>query len=120
MSIMPETLYWITRLDSIRLVASIFCFCSVLGITMMGFMCFATEFDEDIIGPVRKLLKYFIPTAILSGLLIIFMPTTKEMLVIYGVPAAIEQSQKVIDTFGDDATEAIKGWLKKQKGEDEK
>lgn len=84
-----EELYWITRLDGIN---ALFCVLAA-GTGLVGLVMFACSIDDDsdCAQGIRKILKrYFIPIFVIGILGCIFVPRTKEALIIYGVGGTID------------------------------
>lgn len=87
-----STLYWVTRLDNIL----VFCGISLplcLVFLLFAFFCFIGVTDEDNKAFAKRLLIF---NLILSGLLVpldiatlVFLPTTKEMVVIKVLPKIV-------------------------------
>lgn len=125
MTITPATMYWFTRLDGLNVA---FAVATLLGtfaviITAIGF--FATnnsEYDNERKdhNTIKSILKWLVPTWLicLSGLL--FTPTTKEMAMIYVVPHITESQiiKQDIPELYDLGVNALKDWLKRDKGSD--
>lgn len=117
MTITPATLYWLTRLDSI-------CGLMVFLIILCAFGALATAMqwgvnepiDEEEKAPYKKWFKRESIVALICGLILTFLPTTKEMAMIYVVPH-ISESQVIkqdIPELYDLGVNALKDWLKKE------
>ena len=124
MTITPATLYWITRLDGIN---CLFGFILVIGTLALVILCIANIIancsPEDEISPViKKVTDKWIKILLFPWLLAlfgnIFVPTSKQMAMIYVVPS-ITESQVVkqdIPEVYDLGVKALKDWLKKENG----
>lgn len=83
-------LYWLTRLDAINTVFLIFEILSSISVILSLLVCLTTE---DILPPkkvIRPVFKIAVPTFAISLLLQIFVPTTKEALVIWGIGGTMD------------------------------
>lgn len=82
-------LYWITRLDAVCgiLIAVMF----VAGVAMaVGFMAWITDDNIKERARGRKILRHSLITFLVSGFMFIFIPDTKQALIIYGVGGTID------------------------------
>lgn len=86
---MIETLYWITRLDGVNVffivltvITSFAVFFGIMGRLIHG--------KQDFGKPFNLIMKYGVPTLLISILGLIFIPTTKDALMIYGVGSTLE------------------------------
>lgn len=85
-------LYWITRLDSfcnILLVISIL-FGIAIPVFIIGLLNANDNYDTEMFKTFKKALKITVPVFILSMIINIFVPTTKEAYIIYGVGGTID------------------------------
>lgn len=83
-------LYWLTRLDAINTVSLTFEILSSISVILSLLVCLTTE---DILPPkkvIRPVFKIAVPTFTISLLLQIFVPTTKEALVIWGIGGTMD------------------------------
>lgn len=122
MTITPTTMYWFTRLDRITGMCSV---TTVIGAFVLLFLIIGyygtgndTEevYSHKILGGV---LKWLIPVWLVGVIGILFIPTSKEMAMIYVVPQ-ITESQVVkqdIPELYDLGINALKDWLKKNKSD---
>lgn len=121
MTITPATLYWITRLDGINCLCAIVAVFSTLAFVIGVIMWIANlDYNDDYSEAGKKIAKV---TGIVSALALtigLFVPTSKEMAMIYVVPH-ITESQVIkqdIPEVYDLGVKALKDWLKKEnKGE---
>lgn len=94
-------LYWITRLSvvttSIEVAIILLILAAILGafayFVMLG-EAYSEEESEKLNAKAIKLLKIYIPVFAIVGLLRIFIPTTQEALVIYGIGGTIDYIQQ--------------------------
>ena len=117
--ITPWTLYWITRLDCIRDIATvIIIIATLLEILTAVTLLVNSSFDDDdddkfparMVNTIARICKGSAAAIIVSTLLMIFLPTTKEMAVIVVVPA-IANSEKV-QKESQELYDLAKGYLK--------
>lgn len=117
MTITPVTMYWITRLDSISGLMCIILFVCVLGIIITAINWGLNEPIDEEREPYKKWFKRETITAIIAALILTFIPSSKEMAIIYVVPH-IAESQIVkqdIPELYDLGVDALKDWLKQKK-----
>lgn len=119
-------IYWITRLDGINTFLIVLVALGVIALVffVIGFgtkICNKKYNDEDgddddyVIGCIMaKISKPFVIVGAVATLLHIFVPTTKEALLIYGVGGAIDcvQSNETIKKLPDRAVEALDKYWK--------
>ena len=81
-------LYWLTRLDYIQgcLSASLF----FLGFMIIVAAAFALVYDEKDAVTARKTLKWGIPSFVITMIVLCFIPSTKEAMLIYGLGGTID------------------------------
>lgn len=118
-------IYWITRLDGIHTVCNAFVVISIFTVVffLIGIATKEinkeyneeTGFDLDwAIGKsMAKVTKPFVILGVIALLTNMFVPTTKEALLIYGVGGAIDyvQSNETIKKLPDKAVEALDKYL---------
>lgn len=86
-------IYWITRLESIN---NLFMICVIISAiivvvsAMTWIMTINSPYEKDTNKTSSNILKKFSPILIISTLLFIFTPTTKEALLIWGVGGTID------------------------------
>lgn len=92
-----NTLYWITRFDSINNLALIVIIASlIVSLVFCGMSLINDDYTgEDVFNDkqkasLREKAKYFFMTFIIGVLTFVFTPTTKEALLIYGVGGTID------------------------------
>lgn len=86
---MTETLYWITRLDGLNV---FFIVSTVITsfIVIFGIMGRFIHGKQDFGKPFNRIMKYGVPTLLISIMALIFVPTTKDAIMIYGVGSTID------------------------------
>lgn len=118
-------IYWITRLDGINTFLIVLVALGVIALVffVIGFgtkICNKKYNDEDgddddyVIGCIMaKISKPFVIAGVVATLLLIFVPTTKEALLIYGVGGTIDyvQCNETIKKMPDKAVEALDKYL---------
>lgn len=129
MTITPATMYWFTRLDNIHCFCNVLCLLFGLGIVIMIVATVATAADgcyDETNPQCKRNLKFLkkiwmtVCGFLLFGILgTIFVPTSRQMAMIYVVPQ-ITESQVVkqdIPELYDLGVNALKDWLKQTKGD---
>lgn len=125
MKITAGTLYWLTRLDGIQTVCTIILAFSVAAalFSLIARIMLVTEgeTDEDVSYRTAKKINnmsfLFIGLSLLAGT---FVPTSKEMAMMYVVPH-IAESQVIkqdMPEIYDMGVKALKDWLKTKQGEE--
>ena len=110
-------LYWITVLGSLSAVGIVFLSISIV-VTVVSLIVFITTTINENEGAHKAssaMLKIFTPIFIISLLLTVFVPKTKELYIIYGVGGTIdylkqnptaqklpEKYLKLLDSWADD------------------
>lgn len=120
MAITPATMYWITRLDSIGGLMCFTLFACILGIAITAIQWVGNESIDEEQEPYKKWFKRETITAVIAALILIFVPSSKEMAMIYVVPHLAESQvvKQDIPEVYDLGVKALKDWLKKEtKGE---
>ena len=105
-------LYWITRCDGICTVAIVFLVLSAiaLSLALLGYFVGEDEKDKKI---TKKVFKISIPIFTVSMLLVVFVPTTKEALLIYGVGGTMDyvKSNPTAKKLPDKCINALDKWV---------
>ncbi len=89
------TIYWITRLDKIHFINDFICLTFIIVVVIFGIATFFLWLDgenEKAFCCLKITLILFI-IAFISCLIVIFIPTTKQMLLIKDVPAIINSKE---------------------------
>ena len=108
-------LYWITRFDPINTCATVFL---ILG-SIASFISIAlwiaghVEEDSEEIAVGKKFSKTFIPVLVVSMFIKVFVPTTQEALLIYGVGGTIDylQDNPTAQKLPDKCIQALDRWV---------
>ena len=110
--ITPSLIYWITRLDAVRQAAGTLCVLSVLAVAAGLFALFVCA-AEDVPDPFRSIWRNVARVAavalVVSGLVLVFTPTKREMAAIIVVPR-IANSETVAE-IGDGVKTLAVEWL---------
>lgn len=121
---MTETLYWITRLDGIHTFGLLIVLISVLVIAFSCFVYIASKVDcdDESTAIAVKILKLSTLTLSMSSLIAIFVPTTKEALLIYGVGNTVDyiKSKEKAQQLPDKCIDALDAWVESLKNNDKK
>lgn len=111
-----EEIYWITRLDGINVALTVFLAISgaFTVISTVGYFITKdiSEIDSAYEGWTTlwsKIFKYAAPSSLILTFLLVFTPTTKEILMIYGVGGTLDyvQSNEKIQQLPDKVVDAI-------------
>lgn len=108
-------IYWITRFDPINTCAMVFLVIS--AIVTAFFIIFAIisieEEEKEYLDLSKKLLKCSTPVFIVCLLIKIFVPTTNEALLIYGVGGTIDyvKSNPVAKQLPNKCVNALDKWV---------
>lgn len=117
MTITPATLYWITRLDGINCLCTIIAVFSTIAF-IIGFFMWITnlDFNDEYREAGKKITKATGIIATLALTIGLFVPTSKEMAMIYVVPHLAESQvvKQDIPEVYDLGVKALKDWLKKE------
>lgn len=117
-------LYWITRLDGFIGFMKLLLVLLVVSIIIMT-ICYIA-FDEDtremypkfweMYPKIKKHFKQVCISALMLIAMLIFIPTTKEAYVIYGVGSVIDYAKESPECkkIPDNAVKALKTWLEKE------
>lgn len=108
-------IYWITRFDPINNCAKVVLIISFIIIIVLIFCTFISMQikDKESLNICKKFLKYFIPVFAGALLIKIFVPTTKEALLIYGVGGTIDyvKSNPTARQLPDKCVNALDKWV---------
>lgn len=125
MTITPAMMYWLTRLDGLNVAFAVATFLGTFAVIVTAIGFFATsnsEYDNERKdhNTIKSVLKWLVPTWLICLLGLLFTPTTKEIAMIYVVPHITESQiiKKDIPELYDLGVNALKDWLKRDKGGD--
>lgn len=137
-------IYWITRLDSINTISLI---CVIVGVIISGIAAViyyaangqriyddshgyesSARENEGYANTCKGILIWSIPVSIIFSLLMIFIPTTKQGFLIYGLGGTVDyiKQNPTAKQLPDKCIKALDKWVeswsieKKKKDEDEK
>ena len=105
-------LYWLTRLEYIQNFLVIVM--SISGIALfISFMLWTMAEYSDEIRKTLVWLKCTFATLVISSLIFVFVPTTKEALLIWGVGSTIDylQENETAKQLPDKCINALKDWV---------
>lgn len=88
-----EQMYWLTRLDGINNCIVTFIVFSVVFTTVFSIMCLVNKYDtcdEELTKSSANYLKWLYPLTIVLSLVYVFIPSTKDAFLIYGVGGTID------------------------------
>lgn len=124
MTITPATMYWLTRLNGITTLFAVITFIGVFALLFLIVGYYATMAgtstnDENDHKTISGVLKWFVPIWVVALLGLLFVPNTKQMAMIYVVPALTESQviKQDIPELYDLSVNALKDWLKQTKGD---
>lgn len=106
-----KELYWITILGNISTASCIIAIITFACAIIFFAGYFLMDFDDDRKNTLTAF-KYFFATTVITGLIAIFTPSSKELLFIYGVGSAIDyvQSNEEAKQLPDKAIKALNLW----------
>ena len=85
-------IYWLTRFTTINTACVVIMIASaiIFLIALIGYLCCHEDEDKEGESFALKFIKIFCPLLIISTLGTVFVPTTKEALLIYGVGGTVD------------------------------
>lgn len=108
-------IYWITTLGNISNAGIVFFVLSliILVVSSVGVMICKSDKDESGEELAKKFLKYTISPFVISLLIAVFVPSTKQMYLIYGLGSTLDyiQSSDKAKKLPDKAVEALTRYL---------
>lgn len=123
MTLSYSLMYWFTRLDGLNSLFAIYAFFAGVALLFLTIFCIIASCDKDDPDAAtyhkifKKIINILILPWIISLLGLVFLPTSKEMAMIYVVPN-IAESQVIkqdIPEIYDLGVDALKDWLKDKK-----
>ena len=111
MMITPSTIYWITRLDAICVLAAIFAICgTLLSIGAWAFFFVAGEEDRVEAQTVARKVAMVLTTIAINGIVAsCFVPTTKEAAAMLVLPKVANSES--VQHLGDGIVDLANQWL---------
>lgn len=120
-------MYWLTRLNGITTLFAVITFVGAFALLFLIIGYYTTKAgtsinDENDHKSISSILKWFIPVWVVALLGLLFVPNSKQMAMIYVVPALTESQvvKQDIPELYDLGVNALKDWLKQTKGGDNK
>lgn len=107
-------LYWLTRFDGLNKLGLIMLFISLAFFCTMAIFFFASrEENDDGITLAKKGMKVSSPIFIIGLLMVIFIPTTEQALLIYGIGGTIDylKSNDTAKQLPDKYIKALDKWV---------
>ena len=122
MTLSYSLMYWFTRLDGLNTLFGLITVIAGIALVFLTIFCVIASYDkDDVDAPTyHKMFKKFINMLILPWIIsllgLLFVPSSKEMAMIYVVPH-ISESQVIkqdVPELYDLGINALKDWLKKE------
>lgn len=108
-------IYWITRLDAINTTFSTFLILGIAALVIFTFIALVNleDWDDNCTRFSKKYFRICCPVLFISLLGTVFIPTTKEALLIYGVGGTIDyiKSNETAKGIPDKAVKALDKFL---------
>ena len=105
MEITESTIYWITRLDGLRIAVGVF----LAALFLFGAIWLIVSFADNELDTIKKhRWKLLVPIIFLTGLLV-FIPTTKEMCAIKVIPLVV--NDETVREIPKDIADLAHEWL---------
>lgn len=110
-------IYWITRFDSINTCATVFLVLSAIATTFFIICVIIAIADDDEdkeeLNLFKKCLKFSVPILAVCILMQVFVPTTKEALLIYGVGGTVDyiKANPTAKQLPDKCVNALDKWV---------
>lgn len=114
-----DEMYWITRVDGILIFGK-----SILALSLIFIVCCSLVYitiDDELNEEKRiisKMLKVSITTILFSLLVVLFLPSKKELYLIYGLGSVVEhmRGNDKMEEIPDKAIDAIMEYLEEEEG----
>ena len=109
-------IYWITRLDNLYNFSTAVTAISIIAIVIMGIVLINTvwiEENPDAAKVTKKWIKLPILLVLCGSMCLVFLPTTKEALVILGVGGTVDyiKENETIKELPDKCVKALDAWV---------
>lgn len=108
-------IYWITRCDDISFFFGLISIiCGILSGLALFFLVVGLGGDNDtIFHHCINFLKFSIPSCLLTMAINVFVPTTKDAMLIFGVGGTIDyiKSNETINQLPDKCVNALEAWV---------
>lgn len=108
--------YWLTRLDGIRVIMDVMLIIGAIASVVFAVAYFIESLEKDeeyVSNKPGKMLKIFIPIFLLSAVARVFIPSTNEALMIWGVGGTIDyiKGNEKIKQIPDKCIDALDMWV---------
>lgn len=108
-------IYWITRFSPIHTICIVIMIASVIisFIALIGYLACYEDDDKEGVSFSLKFIKIFCPLLIIGTLGTVFVPTTKEALLIYGVGGTVDyiKANPTAKKLPDKCINALDKWV---------
>ena len=112
-----DEMYWITRVDGLLVFGK-----SILALSLIVIVCCSLVYitiDDDLneeTSIISKMLKVSITTLLFSLLVVLFLPSKKELYLIYGLGSVVEymRGSDKMEEIPDKAIDAIMEYLEEE------
>ena len=123
-----KEIYWIQRLDGLSVLFEIMIILGIVALVVLGiavFIMWMDAYDEtdcEIIENMKRWLPHAIITLAVGTLGTIFVPTTNEALMIFGIGGTVDyiQDNEKLQQLPDKCVEALDLWVESLKEDSEK
>lgn len=105
-------IYWITRLDGLRIFFIIAVVCAIIAVVVMSAICYESYIEEDKQFHRKTITKLVIGIAC-SAMALVFLPTSNEALMIWGVGGSIDylKANETAKQLPDKCIQALDAWV---------
>lgn len=116
-----QLIYWITRLDSIRALSKAFLVISLFAFLVCVIIYFATLGDKKPF-PIQYAMKIASIFLLISALMLVFVPSSKEAAAIYLLPKVVnnEEVQKIPNNAVKLLNAKMEEWMDDKLGTEDK
>lgn len=105
-------IYWITRLDGLRIFFIIAVVCAIIAVVVMSAICYESYIEEDKQFHRKTITKLVIGIAC-GAMALVFLPTSNEALMIWGVGGSIDylKANETAKQLPDKCIQALDAWV---------
>ena len=108
-------IYWLSRLDELLTILGIICTVSTVAALFMAILA-VIDREEELVMPAkttRKLLRHSMITALVTGLACVFVLSSKQAYMIFGIGPAVDyfQESDVASQLPDKCVKALEAWV---------
>ena len=108
-------IYWLSRLDGVLAIFGIICTISVVSAVFMSLVVMIDREGETFMPQKKskKLLRCCIITALITGIACVFVPSSKQAYMIFGIGRVVDyiQESEMASQLPDKCVEALEVWL---------